>query len=149
MRLLHVPRPDGDGYLAHALTEAGHIVHDEADLAELLLAAAEKAHDAILVEAAAAADVPIARLARAAGRGVLIVVLDKASAAERTRLLRDGADACFVRPVRIMELEARLTALARLAPDPPAAGGLSLDLEPASRTARVELISPARMARLE
>lgn len=125
-----------DAYLAKALGEAGHVVETASDLAELMLAADGEDYDAVLVEAAGLADVQIPPLAAAAGRGLLVLLVDAATPPEAARALRAGADACFVRPLRFMELEARLLALARLRQAQPAAMPQTLALDPGSRTAR-------------
>lgn len=121
MRVLHAALHSPDAYLARALEQAGHVVEPAADLADLMLAAADGTYDAVLIEAATAVEVPVRRVAEAAGQAVLVLVLvaDAVSGADHARLLRLGADACFVRPVRFMELEARLLALARLGPSTP------------------------------
>jgi two-component system OmpR family response regulator len=146
MRLLHAAHRPRDAYLAKALAQAGHVVETAADLAEALLICADGDYDALLLEVADLTDIPVRRLAQAAGRGVLVLVVDRAAAADRTAALRDGADACFVRPVHFMELEARLCALARLGPAGAAAEG-ALSLDPAGRAARLgerSLALPAR-----
>jgi DNA-binding response OmpR family regulator len=149
VRLLHVARRPGETYLAQALAQAGHVVETAADLSEALLAAPAGAYDGLLVEAADLGQIPIARLVSAAEGGVLVLIADLAEPAARTAALRAGADACFVRPVHFMELEARLSALVRLAP------GASTDspfaLDPATRMARFadrDLVLPAREFRL-
>lgn len=123
-----------DAYMAKALGEAGHVVEVANDLAELMLTSAGGGYDVALVEAHSLADVEISALAEAAGRALLVLVIDTASAAECAQALRAGADACFVRPLRFMELEARLLALARLGAA--AVTQETLTLDPASRTAR-------------
>lgn len=124
-----------DAYLAKALGEAGHVVETASDLAELMLAADGEDYDAVLLEAASLEDVQIPPLAAAVGRGLLVLLVDAATPAETARALRAGADASFVRPLRFMELEARLLALARLRQAQPAATQ-TLALDPGSRTAR-------------
>ena len=124
-----------DGYLAKALGEAGHVVEAASDLADLVLAADGQDYDAVLLVASGLAQAPIPALAAAAGRGLLVLVVDSATPAEAAQALRAGADACFVRPLRFMELEARLLALARLRPAQPTAAE-TLALDPVSRTAR-------------
>jgi two-component system OmpR family response regulator len=149
VRLLHVARRPGETYLTQALVEAGHVVETATDLGEALLAAPAGAYDGLLVEVGDLAQVPIARLVQAAEGGALVLIADQAEPAARTRALWAGADACFVRPVHFMELEARLSALVRLAP-----GGVDdspLALDPATRMARFAdrgLVLPAREFRL-
>jgi DNA-binding response OmpR family regulator len=136
LRLLHAALPTGDDYLAHALSQAGHVVHTATDLADLLLISADGGFDAVLIEASEPSAIPVRRVAEAVGDGVLALVVATATAAERALTLRDGADACFIRPVHFMELEARLSALARLAPRPaPPEGALWLD--PSGRAAHM------------
>jgi DNA-binding response OmpR family regulator len=104
---------------------------------------------ALLVETADLDQVPIARLVQAAEGGVLVIVADQADPKARTRALRAGADACFTRPVHFMELEARLSALVRLAPG--AAADSPFVLDPATRTARFadrDVVLPASEFRL-
>jgi DNA-binding response OmpR family regulator len=145
VRILHAAWPQRDGYLARALGEAGHVVERADDLASLLLAGDED-YDAVLVETEVAGSLPLERISRATGRAVLVLIVERASAIERTRALRQGADACFARPVQFMELEARLSALARLAHGHSASPN-DLALDSASRTARVgdqSVMLPAR-----
>jgi two-component system OmpR family response regulator len=149
LRLLHVARRPGEAYLAQALAQAGHVVETATDVGEALLAAPAGAYDGLVVETADLDQVPIARLVQAAEGGVLVIVADQADPKARTRALRAGADACFTRPVHFMELEARLSALVRLAPGPAAASPLVLD--PATRTARFDdrdVVLPASEYRL-
>jgi two-component system OmpR family response regulator len=134
VRLLHAALPPTDSYLARALAEAGHVVDAAEDLPDLLLVAAGGGYDAVVVELAAATS-DVAAIAAAAGRAVVVAVVDRATPAERAAMLRDGVDAVFARPVHFMELEARLTALARLAPRIEA-GPDAFGLDPASRAAR-------------
>ncbi len=142
MRLLHITLRRRDDYLARALVQAGHVVEAASDEAEALLLCADGAFDAVVLEAQDLAHAPLRRLARAAAPAALALVLDEARSAERARALREGADACFVRPVHFREFEARLSALVRLTPHPSAAetlaaGGRSgLILDPVLRTAR-------------
>ena len=101
MRLLHVAHRPGRVYLARALAEAGHVVDRAGDLTEALLVAPTADYDGLLIEVGDLAQVPVRRLAQAAGRGVLVIVADHAEAAARTaaamtaagqphRTLRDG-----------------------------------------------------------
>ncbi len=99
------------------------------------MAAAEDDYDALLIEAAIPSALPVASIAAAAGQAVVVMVVDRASPPELAKVLRQGIDACFVRPVHFMELEARLSALARLGPRAEAGPG-ALSLDPASRSAR-------------
>ncbi len=143
MRVLHLSPRRRDDYLARALVEAGHVVETASDEAEALLLCAEAAFDAVVLEAQDLAHAPLGRLASAAAPAALALVLDEARSAERARALREGADACFVRPVHFREFEARLAALVRLTPHPSAAETSAsgarprLALDPALRAARL------------
>ncbi|PXA78127.1 hypothetical protein DMC25_22660 [Caulobacter sp. D4A] len=61
--------------------------------------------------------------------------------------MRAGADACLTRPVHVVELEARLTALARLAPTPSSAVATGLRFDAAGRKVvlgELSLVLPSR-----
>jgi two-component system OmpR family response regulator len=125
------------------------VVETAADIGEALLIAPAGAYDGLLVEVVELAEVPVAGLARAAEGGALVLIADQAEPAARTRALWAGADACFVRPVHFMELEARLAALVRLAPGAPT--DVPFTLDPATRMARFadrDLMLPSREFRL-
>lgn len=146
MRLLFASHLPGKPYLAQALTEAGYVVEVAQDLTEALLLAAGGGYEALVVELARLHGAPVGRMAQAAGGALLILIADQGGAASRTAALRDGADACFVRPVHFMEMEARLKALARLAPGGVGAQSL-ISLDAATRTAHFagrSVILPAR-----
>jgi DNA-binding response OmpR family regulator len=141
LRLLHAAAAP-DSYLAKAFAEAGHVIESVQDFADLLLACEGGDYDAVLVEVATPSGAPIERIVRAARRAVLVMVVERSSPAEIARALRAGADACFMRPVHFMELEARLSALVRLAPGA-SADSRVLSLDPATRTARAGVRSLA------
>lgn len=144
--MLYAALPPRDGYLARALGEAGHTVESAADLTDLLFRIGGD-YDAVLIDGGEPDLALLRRIARAAGRTSLLVVVDEAGAVERTRMLQAGADACFVRPVQFMELEARLSALIRLAYREAGDGDETLVLDQASRTARLgvrQVILPIR-----
>jgi DNA-binding response OmpR family regulator len=139
MRLLHASHRPRDLYLARALIQAGHVVDTLENLGDAATASAGEDYDVVLLEVADVADAPLAALARCAERAILVLIADRASSAARAAALRGGADACLIRPVHVVELEARLAALARLAPT---AGGTAartaLRFEAASRTVSLE-----------
>jgi len=111
MQLLYVTEHQRDHWLIQALLQMGHAV----EVADWGLEAAEVAredgYDLILadmarpsVEAARplfTCDVPV------------VVVADAADPAERAAILRAGADACLTRPLHLLEVEVRLSALLR------------------------------------
>lgn len=135
MRLLHASHRPGDLYLAKALIQAGHVVETLEDPADAADTGAGEDYDAVLLEVADLADAPVAALSR--WGAPVVLVADRAESRDRVTALRAGADACLVRPVHVVELEARLNALVRLAPAPvvAVAGETPLGLNPAARTA--------------
>lgn len=145
MRLLHASHRPRDHYLARALIQAGHVVETLDALDDAAPASADGDYDAVLLEVADLADAPLAALTRCADRTLVVLIADRAEPKARAAALRAGADACLIRPVHVVELEARLAALARLAPVPAAA--TPLDLNPTARTASLNgrvLHLPAR-----
>jgi two-component system OmpR family response regulator len=144
MRVLYAAIPPRDGYLARALAEAGHVVEAADGVADVVFAATQP-FDAILLDGERLEEPLIRRIAAVARGSSLLLVVDHATAMERTRALQAGADACFVRPVPFIELEARLSALMRLGHSEEVVGGLTLDA--ARRIVRVdgrELMLPMR-----
>jgi DNA-binding response OmpR family regulator len=137
--LLHASYRTRDLYLARALTQAGHVVDSLESLDDATTASADD-YDAVLLEVADLADAPLAGLSRCADRAIVVLIADRASPADRAAALRSGADACLIRPVHVVELEARLTALARLSPTLPSAlpQTTTLSLHAASRTANLD-----------
>lgn len=137
MHILYVPdapvRPRDD-YLINALGEAGHVVEPAQSVAEAMFMMSAGEYDVVALDVASLADRPLKRIVEAARGAVLILIADAATAAERSRALRCGADACFPRPVHFMELDVRIEALSRL--KPAVAAEPELALEAAARTAR-------------
>ncbi len=147
MRLLHASHRPHDLYLVRALGQAGHVVETLNTLDDAASASAGEDYDAVLLEVADLADAPLHALTRCADHRLLILIADHASPAARAAALRAGADACLIRPVHVVELEARLAALVRLTPATPRERRTGLDLHPASRTVSLEshaLPLPAR-----
>jgi two-component system OmpR family response regulator len=114
MRLLYATDGHVDGYLVKALREAGHVVEATDEAADAVEIAAGGDYQAVVLDWSALPTEGVARIAAAAPAFILAIV-PAADEAARAALLRAGADACFVRPVAFIELEARLDALARLA----------------------------------
>jgi DNA-binding response OmpR family regulator len=137
MRLLHASHRPRDLYLARALTQAGHVVDSLERLDDATTASADD-YDAVLLEVADLADAPLASLSRCADRAILVLIADRASPAARAAALRSGADACLIRPVHVIELEARLTALARLSPISSVTSPMTLSLHAASRSVSLD-----------
>jgi DNA-binding response OmpR family regulator len=139
VRLLHASHRPRDLYLARALIQAGHVVETLDSLGDAAVASAGEDYDAVLLEVADLADAPLAALSRCAERAILVLIADHASSAARAAALRGGADACLIRPVHVVELEARLTALVRLAPALGAhAARTALRFDAASRTVSLD-----------
>ena len=139
MRLLHASHRPRDLYLARALIQAGHVVETLETPGDAAAAVAGDDYDAVLLEVADLTDAPLAALSRCADRAIVVLIADRAAPADRAAALRAGADACLIRPVHVVELEARLAALARLPPAAARAAGRSaLSLHPASRTASLD-----------
>ncbi len=147
MRLLHASHRPRDLYLARALIQAGHVVESLDSLDDAASASVGEDYDAVLLEVAALADAPLAALSRRGERALLVLIADQASPAARTAALRAGADACLTRPVHVVELEARLSALARLAPTPSSAVATGLRFDAAGRKVvlgELSLVLPSR-----
>nr|WP_241014489.1 response regulator transcription factor [Burkholderia sp. Ac-20379] len=106
-------------WLHKALQESGHSLQRADDLRDGLFLASQEAFDAIVATAfesgsdAALIDA-LPRFATDGGGAALVVLLGQASASERIRALRAGADACFGAPYSFLELHERLQALQRL-----------------------------------
>jgi DNA-binding response OmpR family regulator len=113
MHILYVRDGTLDDYLLRALREAGHVVETAAEPDDGLMMAAELSFDATLLDG----PIPTGERTRSFSRtgAMVVVIAARATAAERARALRAGADACFVRPIAFAELEARLQALRRVA----------------------------------
>ncbi|WP_296650832.1 winged helix-turn-helix domain-containing protein [Paraburkholderia sp.] len=136
-------------YLCKALSESLHSVEATDDLRFAHYLAAQERFDALVVCVAGgpsqtdlAAALPT--LARLPGRPALVVVLDAASPADCARLLRAGADACFVAPYSVMEITERMRALSRAAPGRAGRGVREVRLDPATR----ELVEGAQRVEL-
>jgi DNA-binding response OmpR family regulator len=109
VRILYVSEAAPDDYLLSALREAGHVVDVAAEPADGPFMAADGLHELALLDWRRPSEDWTRRFA---GGGPLLVVIASAGGArERTRVLRAGADACFVRPFAFVEFEARLQAL--------------------------------------
>jgi DNA-binding response OmpR family regulator len=138
VHILYVSDGEPDDYLLRALREAGHVVETAAEPGDGPVMAGQLSFDTAIL------DGPIPRrewTQSFARTGAMVVVIaSHATAAERARTLRAGADACFTRPVAFAELEARLQALRRGAHRADGQGtedatqGLDFELAPARRT---------------
>lgn len=111
MQLYYFSRQAVDDWLVEGLRQMGHVVAVGEWSAEAAAQAAEDGFDLILADAARAEPDGVAELA---AELPILAFVDQADARERARLLRAGADACFVRPLHLIEVQTRLMALARL-----------------------------------
>jgi DNA-binding response OmpR family regulator len=110
MQLLYMSDHRPDGWLIAALREMGHAVEVGDWAAEIAVQAADSGYDLVLADVRRPDAAMVQDLAAATP---LVVLADAAEAGERAAILRAGADACFVRPLHLIEVQARLMALAR------------------------------------
>lgn len=132
MRLAYLAARRPDPYLVKALRDAGHLV-EATDRHGL----DGGGFDALILDEPDASPDAVRQAADLAGGAFVVVVGAPLDERVRAGLLRAGADACLPRPVSLIELQARLEALARASvrrPDDPASTG-RLRLLPASRAA--------------
>jgi DNA-binding response OmpR family regulator len=144
MRLLYVTDRRPDAYLLKALREAGHMVEATEDPGDAVEVATASEYQAIILDWSSEPLAATATLA-AATTALILVIAPAAEEALRAAVLRAGADACFVRPLAFIELDARLDALARLIQRrrTPAGGVEMLEAERAVRLGeRVIALSP-------
>jgi DNA-binding response OmpR family regulator len=138
VHILYVSDGDPDTYLTTALTEAGHRVEMAPEAGDGPVMAADGEYDAILLNCARPSTERAKRYEALAAGALLILVAAKGDEHERAEVLRAGADACFIRPLTFVELEARLQALGRVIrrARPGPGGDMALRLLPAERAAR-------------
>jgi len=148
MRILFVGTPHPESaWLYKALQESAHSLQRADDLRDGAFLATQEAFDAIVLMAFELPSYPsllaaLPQFAQAGGGAAIVVVLGQATAQDRTRVLRAGADACFGQPYSFIELHERMqalrrTGLARAALDlpaaPAAAAAAALTLDPLTR----------------
>lgn len=150
MRILLSCASDAErAYLCKALTESLNSVEATDDLRFAHYLAAQEQFDAVVVCATggpsqAGLEPALPALAHLPGRPSIVVVLAQASSADCARLLRAGADACFVQPWSVMEITERMRALRRDASGRATTGALDVRLDPSTR----ELVEGARRVAL-
>jgi two-component system OmpR family response regulator len=138
MRVLFVSPPHPEStWLYKAMQESAHSLQRADDLRDGVFLATQEPFDAIVVMSLEPPSYSslLAALPRfsAAGSGAaIVVVLGPASAQDRTRVLRGGADACFGQPYSFIEMHERIqalhrTAIARATHDRAAGPALALD----------------------
>ncbi|CAB3783656.1 response regulator transcription factor [Pararobbsia alpina] len=120
MRILLVStsRPESS-YLHKALRESAHSLQVTNDVRDAMYLASQDAFDAIVIVVGQEVrrdelHSTLPSFARLANRPSTILMLGHAAPGERARMLRAGADACFVLPYSIIEMQERLAALRRL-----------------------------------
>jgi DNA-binding response OmpR family regulator len=113
MRLLYVTDGRPDAFLLKALREAGHVLEATAEPIDAVELASDGDYHAIILDWSSSPLAATAALA-AATPALILAIVPAGGEWSRTAVLRAGADACFMRPVSFMELQARLGALARL-----------------------------------
>ena len=114
MHLLYVADRQLDAYLVKALREAGHVVEATGQPPDGVEMARGGGYQAIVLDWHAPPTDCVARFSSAARETLILVIVAEGDETGRAMVLQAGADACFVRPVQFIELEARLEALARL-----------------------------------
>jgi two-component system, OmpR family, response regulator len=119
MRILLISlSPPEAAYLHKALRESAHSLQATDDLRDGLYLASQDAFDVVLIVALDAPSTDelaeiLPEFSRLTNPPTLMAVLGRAGAAERVRMLRAGADACFVQPYSFIEMQERMLALHR------------------------------------
>jgi two-component system, OmpR family, response regulator len=121
MRILLISPPHAEAaYLHKAFQESAHSLQRADDCRDGAFLASLESFDAIVVVAiepwsyqALLEELP--QFSTALNTPALIVILGPATAVERAKVLRAGADACFGQPYSLIELHERMQALQRTA----------------------------------
>ena len=120
MRVLFVgPSHPEAAWLFKALQESAHSLQRGNDLRDGVFLATQEPFDTIVLMVLDAALYPalmsfVGEFSAASNGASIVVVLGAATAQERTRILRAGADACFCQPYSFIEMHERLQALQRI-----------------------------------
>jgi two-component system OmpR family response regulator len=142
MRVLLVSSSEAETvYLHKAFRESAHSVQAADNFRYALYLAAHEAFDAIVICAAGVAQMTalfdtLPELAGLPRAPAVIVALANGTSYDRTRVLRAGADACFVQPYSFLEMQERMLALHRAAMTRSASSPVntvSLRLDPLTR----------------
>jgi two-component system, OmpR family, response regulator len=137
VKILLVASSDAErGYLYKAFRESANSVSAVDDVRYALYLAAQDPFDAIVVAASGAAQLEVLgntlpSFGALPGKPAIVLALSGVSPEDRIRMLRLGADACFVQPYSFLEMLERMIALHRAA-HPASSGepedaGLALD----------------------
>ncbi|MFM0204595.1 response regulator transcription factor [Paraburkholderia fungorum] len=129
MRILFVgpPHPEA-AWLFKALQESAHSLQRADDLRDGVFLASQEPYDAVVLmvlEVGFYSSLQgfIGEFAAAANGAAIVAVLGMATARDRTRVLRAGADACFCQPYSFIEMHERMAALQRVGGGRLAVGG--------------------------
>jgi two-component system, OmpR family, response regulator len=119
MRILLVSSSEAETvYLHKAFRESAHSVHAADNLRYALYLASHEEFDAIVVSTVgitqmAALFDTLPEMASLPRAPALVVALASGTSQDRARVLRAGADACFVQPYSFLEMQERMLALHR------------------------------------
>lgn len=120
MRVLFVgPSHPEAAWLFKALQESAHSLQRADDLRDGVFLATQEPFDAIVLMVLDVGLYPVllgmlAEFSTAGSGAAIVAVLGAATAQDRTRALRAGADACFCQPYSFIEMHERLQALQRI-----------------------------------
>ncbi|MFL9907308.1 winged helix-turn-helix transcriptional regulator [Paraburkholderia sp. RL17-337-BIB-A] len=129
MRILFVgPSHPEAAWLFKALQESAHSLQRADDLRDGVFLASQEPYDAVVLmvlEVGFYSSLQgfIGKFAAAGNGAAIVAVLGVATAQDRTRVLRAGADACFCQPYSFIEMHERMAALQRVAGGRVAVGG--------------------------
>jgi two-component system OmpR family response regulator len=129
MRVLFVgPSHPEAAWLFKALQESAHSLQRADDLRDGVFLASQEPFDAIVLmvlEVGFYSSLQgfIGEFASGGSGASIVVVLGAATAQDRTRILRAGADACFCQPYSFIEMHERMAALQRVGGARGALGG--------------------------
>jgi two-component system OmpR family response regulator len=138
MRVLFVaPSNSESAWLFKALQESAHSLQRADELRDGVFLAGQETFDAVVIMVLDASVYPLLRtvlaeFAAVANGAALMAVLGAATAQERARVLRAGADACFCQPYSFIEMHERMQALQRIGVAV-APSGASLGLDAGTR----------------
>lgn len=113
MRLAYLAPSGPDPFILRALRDAGHLV-EAADLQALETGEAGR-FEALLLDGAAVSEEGVRTASTLAADAFVVALVAPEADGICAGLLRAGADACLMRPVSVIELQARLEALERSA----------------------------------
>ncbi|MFM0556983.1 response regulator transcription factor [Paraburkholderia sediminicola] len=131
MRVLFVgPSHPEAAWLFKALQESAHSLQRADDLRDGVFLAAQEPFDAIVLMVLEVGFYSallefVVEFAAGGSGAAIVAVLGAATAQDRTKVLRAGADACFCQPYSFIEMHERMQALQRIGAGRGAPGGSS------------------------